>query len=251
MSLRLSISVSLAISALLLAAGCNRGNTMCKACNEPATVKVVVIGDSTVATNPVDSPQHGWGQCLQEHFQPYVVVSNHARNGRSSKSFIDEGLWEKALAEKPDYVFVQFGHNDCPGKGPKLETDPNTTYKGYLRQYIDQSKVIGAKVILVTSMERRKFDEAGRIKQDLRPFSQAMKEVAAEQDVPVIDLHDYSVTVLEKLGDAGSLYLNRDEKDRTHWSPAGAKLWADYIVSQLPKADQPYDRLKACLKKGM
>ena len=245
-------SMVILMSATLLAmTACNGGNNVCcKAGQQSKMIKVVIIGDSTVATNPVDSPQYGWGQCLQAHFQPCVIVSNHAKNGRSSKSFIDEGLWAKALADKPDYVFVQFGHNDCPGKGPKLETDPNTTYKGYLRQYIDQSQAIGAKVILVTSMERRKFDANGRIKQDLKPYSQAMKEVAKEQNVPVIDLHDCSVTVLEKLGDAKSLYLSRDDKDRTHWSPAGANLWADYIISQLPKNDRRYDQLKACLKAG-
>jgi lysophospholipase L1-like esterase len=221
----------------------------CSSGDRPGSMKVVVIGDSTVATNPVDSPQYGWGQCLQEHFSPCIAVSNHARNGRSSKSFIDEGLWAKALADKPDYVFIQFGHNDCPGKGPKLQTDPDTTYKGYLRQYIDESRAAGAEVILVTSMERRKFDANGRIKQDLLPYSNAMKEVGQEMNVFIIDLHDYSVGLLEKLGDAGSLYLSRDKKDRTHWSPAGAKVWADYIAGQLPKAGPRYRSLKACLLK--
>jgi lysophospholipase L1-like esterase len=241
----------MATMSLIAISGCNRSNHMpsdtapCP-CN---SIKVVVIGDSTVATNPADSPQYGWGQLLQQHFTCAVAVDNHARNGRSSKSFIDEGLWAKALELKPNYVFVQFGHNDCPGKGPKLETVPGTTYKDYLRQYIDESRAIGAEVVLVTSMERRKFDADGRIKQDLKPYSEAAKEVAKEKGVFVIDLHDYSVGLLEKLGDAKSLYLNRDKKDRTHWSPAGAKVWADYITAQLAKAGPRYDSLKAALAK--
>jgi lysophospholipase L1-like esterase len=247
MSLHSLTGVSLAISILLAAAGCNGGNNMC--CKAGQTIKVVVIGDSTVATNPEGSVQCGWGQLMQDHFKPCCSVVNLARNGRSSKSFVGEGLWTKALAEKPDYVFVQFGHNDQPGKGPDRETDPATTYKEYLDKYIDESRANGAKVILVTSMERRHFDDSGHIKQSLKPYSQAMKEVGKEKDVPVVDLHDYSVTVLEELGDAKSLYLNRDDKDRTHWSPAGAKLWADYIISQLPVNDHRYDQLKACLKK--
>ncbi len=249
MLLRTYLIVALAMISFPALTGCNRSVRMpleirpclCE------SVKVVVIGDSTVATNPADSPQYGWGQLLQMRFTSNVIVDNHARNGRSSKSFVGEGLWAKALEQKPNYVFIQFGHNDQPGKGPDRETDPATTYKEYLRKYIDESRAIGAEVVLITSMERRKFDEAGRINQTLKPWAEATKEVGQEKDVFVIDLHEYSVCLLEGLGDTDSLYLNRDDEDRTHWSPAGAKVWADYIAEQLPKAGPRYDSLKACL----
>jgi lysophospholipase L1-like esterase len=233
----------------LFIAGCKQECKMCSMTTDCAStpIKIVVIGDSTVATNPKDSPQCGWGQLLQDHFKPCCTVVNLARNGRSSKSFVGVGLWTKALAEKPNYVFVQFGHNDQPGKGPERETDPATTYKEYLTKYIDESKAIGAQVILVTSMERRQFDAQSHIKQSLKPWADAVKEVGKEQGVFVIDLHDYSVGYLEELGDAKSTYLSR-EGDRTHWSPAGAKVWADYIAAQLPTAGPKYDTLKNCLK---
>jgi lysophospholipase L1-like esterase len=241
--------LAMILAAALIAAGCNGDKKMCgRADCGSKPIKVVVIGDSTVATNPKDSPQAGWGQLLQDEFKPCCTVVNLAKNGRSSKSFVGEGLWTKALAEKPDYVFVQFGHNDQPGKGPERETEPGTTYKEYLYKYIDESRANGAQVVLVTSMERRHFDDNGHIKQSLKPWADAVKEVGKEENVFVIDLHDYSVSYLEELGDSASLYLSRDEKDRTHWSQAGAKVWADYIAAQLINAGRDYDSLKACLK---
>lgn len=242
-------SVLILWASITIIAGCNGTNIMhSKTSHHSGTIKVVVIGDSTVATNPLESPQRGWGQCLQQHFDPSVIVENHARNGRSSKSFIDEGLWAKSLEQKPDYVFIQFGHNDQPGKGPERETDPNTTYKEFLRRYIDESEAVGAKVVLLTSMERRKFDKNGHIIQSLKPWADAAKQVAEEKGVFLIDLHDYSVGIFEKLGDNSSQYLNRDENDRTHWSQAGAQLWAEYIVAQLPKAGPQYKPLIGRLK---
>jgi lysophospholipase L1-like esterase len=237
----------LAAAATFTLSGCHGDKKMADCSTSP--VKIVVIGDSTVATNPKDAPQYGWGQLLQDHFKPCCTVVNLARNGRSSKSFVGEGLWTKALAEKPNFVFVQFGHNDQPGKGPDRETDPDTTYKEYLCKYIDESKANGANVILVTSMERRHFDDKGHIKQSLKPWADAVKEVGKERGVFVIDLYDYSVNYLEELGDAKSAYLSR-EGDRTHWSPAGAKVWADYIAAQLPNAGPDYASLKACLTNG-
>src|SRR6185503_16503135 len=85
----------------------------------PAAVKIVLVGDSTV------NDQGGWGKGFSGSFDSQVQVVNLALNGRSSKSFRDEGNWEPVLAEKPDYVLIQFGHNDSPGKGPERETDPD------------------------------------------------------------------------------------------------------------------------------
>src|SRR5205823_3306796 len=84
-------------------------------------VKIVLVGDSTV------NDGGGWGAGLRAALGPQAQIVNLALNGRSSKSFRDEGAWAPALAEKPQYVLIQFGHNDGPGKGPKRETDPQTT----------------------------------------------------------------------------------------------------------------------------
>src|SRR5215213_9421876 len=96
-----------------------------------AKVKIVLVGDSTVA------PNGGWGPGFAKCLGPDAVCVNCAKGGRSSKSYTDEGWWQKALAERPDYVLVQFGHNDQPGKGPERETDPASTYPRNLARYVD------------------------------------------------------------------------------------------------------------------
>jgi lysophospholipase L1-like esterase len=202
-------------------------------------INVVIVGDSTVATYDKASDKRGWGQLMQPRFKGNVTVYNLARNGRSSKSFIDEGLWAKALEKKPDYVFIQFGHNDCPGKGPKRHTDPNTTYKYYLRKYISDTRQQGGEPIIVTSMERRKYGPDGKVKDSLGAYAQAAREVAAEQKVFLIDLHTESVELFNSKGEEATNYMNCSE-DRTHWNPAGAQIWSNKIVSRLREAKGPY-----------
>ena len=85
-------------------------------------IVIVLVGDSTVADYPPEKELWGWGQVIPEFFNDNVTVKNWARNGRSSKSFIKEGLWDKALADRADYIMIQFGHNDCPGKGGEQPT---------------------------------------------------------------------------------------------------------------------------------
>ena len=154
-------------------------------------VRILMIGDSTMATYnnpPNDRPDMtGWGQIFGEYFTDDATITNHAASGRSSSSFIKEGRWKKALAEKPDYLFIQFGHNDCPGKGDR-ETDPATTFQQYLNQYINEARAANIKPILVTPMTRRRFQN-GQIWTILRPYADAMLKVGKEQNVPVIDLH--------------------------------------------------------------
>src|SRR5262245_53118657 len=91
--------------------------------NAPASERIVLVGDSTVAS------QSGWGDAFSKLLAPGVECSNMALGGRSSKSYRDEGHWKKALEAKPTWVLIQFGHNDQPGKGPKRETDPKTTFR--------------------------------------------------------------------------------------------------------------------------
>jgi len=113
------------------------------------SVKVVLVGDSTV------NDEGGWGTGFRACFGREVVVVNLALNGRSSKSFRDEGAWAKVMPEKPKYVLIQFGHNDQPGKGPERETDPNTTYRANLERYVDEVRASGGTPVLVTSIVRR------------------------------------------------------------------------------------------------
>jgi PelA/Pel-15E family pectate lyase len=184
------------------------------------TVKVVLVGDSTV------NDEGGWGTGFRACFGHDVNIVNLALNGRSSKSFRDEGAWAKVMPEKADYVLIQFGHNDQPGKGPERETDPNTTYRANLERYVDEVRAGGAAPVLVTSIVRRVFDANGKFKVDmLAEYAEATRRVAAERKVPLIDLYTLTKAQTELLGPAGSETLGRldaqGKPDRTHLGPKG------------------------------
>ena len=203
----------------------------------PTTLRLVVIGDSTVCDYPPESDCRGWGQYLQEQFTESVKVINLARSGRSTKTFLREGLWKKSLGEKPDFVLIQFGHNDSHAAERPESTDAGTTYKEYLRQYIADCRAAGATPILVTPMYRRTFAPDGTLQDILRPYAEAMKVVAAEKKIAVIDLHTLSGELFQKLGPAGSAAFANKEGDRTHFNEKGARAMAALVIGALPKAD--------------
>ena len=120
-------------------------------------LRLVIIGDSTVCNYPTNGNQRGWGQYLQDYFTEDVRVINLAKSGRSTKTFIMEGLWQKALAEKPEVVLIQFGHNDSHSPDKPEATDARTDYRVYLRRYIDDARAIHSTPILITPMVRRDF----------------------------------------------------------------------------------------------
>jgi len=212
------------------------------------TLVIGAAGDSTVVTRAVNSHQRGWVQMLQTEFHPGVVIHNLSRGGRSSKSFYEEGLWEQLLALSPDYVFVQFGHNDSKSEEYR-RTDPATTYKDYLRRYVDESAAAGVQIVLITPMERRHFGPDGRIHPTNDGYAQAMREVAAEKGVLVIDVHKYSMALLESRGFEPTHELGSLPTDRTHWSEKGSQLWADFIEAELRRVTDPrYSRLVATLR---
>lgn len=223
--------------------------------------RIILIGDSTVAT------KSGWGDAFSKLLAPGVECLNMARGGRSSKSYRDEGFWQKALEAKPTWVLIQFGHNDQPGKGPKLETDAKTTFRANLARYIAETRAIGAKPVLITSLTRRNFNAQGKIepsqlepstdgqgekKQDfLADYAAAARAVAAEQKVPLIDLNARSIEQMNQLGPVAAVAFDAKTKDptkpdKTHLSAKGAaetaKLVADEIrknVPELAKALKP------------
>jgi pectinesterase len=199
-----------------------------------SVVRVVLIGDSTVAEDS------GWGPGLRHVATSGVEVVNTAANGRSSKSFIDEGLWAKALEQRGQYYLIQFGHNDEPGKGPERETDPKTTYHAFMSRYIDESRAIGAKPVLITSLVRRLFKEDGTIKTTQTPYVEAVRALAAEKHVPLVDLHAISLADAEHVGDDVWADLSpRDDKgqvDRTHLNAKGSDVVGRMVVEALVKA---------------
>jgi lysophospholipase L1-like esterase len=209
----------------------------------PAQPIVVFVGDSTVASGG------GWGDHFGKMLGPEVKWINLGANGRSSKSYRDEGLWEKVIAAKPDWVFIQFGHNDVPSKGPRRETDPKTTYRENMVRYVDEARVAGAQVVLVTSIPRRKFNANGKIEPDsLAPYVKAIRALAAEKKTPLIDLNARSVELLNELGPEKASKFNPITKknpdepgkpDTTHLTTKGgqatARLVADEVRKNVPE----------------
>jgi lysophospholipase L1-like esterase len=163
--------------------------------------KIILVGDSTI------QPQSGWGSS----FCGYRIVStaaclNLARGGRSTKSYRAEGSWDVALGEMktPGYVdiwvLIQFGHNDQPGK-PGRSTDLATEFPANLRRYVAETRAAGAKPILVTPLTRRQFRDGSLIR-ELDPWNAAIRKVAAELDVPLVELNARSAAVIEAMGPA-------------------------------------------------
>ncbi len=201
-------------------------------------VKIVLVGDSTVATGG------GWGPGFCAVMTPNVKCVDLALNGRSTKSFIDEGAWAKALAEKGDYYFIQFGHNDQK-KIPALYTDSETTFQDYLRRYIKDVQAIGAVPVLVTSLSRRTFKD-GKVVEDLKEYAAATRKVGAEEFVTVVDLNQMSTAMLNRMGQEEADKLNKTNGgdiegdartavgktavDRTHLNPAGQKIFGRMVA---------------------
>lgn len=197
---------------------------------------IVLAGDSTVATlngtQKDGTVQTGWGHYLGT-FLPESKVINHARGGASTKSFRSIGLWDKVIAEKPDYVLIQFGHNDQPGKGDRT-TDPETEYRDNLRRFIQEVRQVGGKPVLITSVARRVY-EKGKIVSTLIPYAEAVKAVAAETQVPVIDLHYRSTLLFNQMGEKFCQSYGPSLTDKTHFSHAGAQMIARLVAEELSR----------------
>jgi len=198
--------------------------------------KIALAGDSTVADYPADSHTRGWGQYIGESFKDGCEIKNFAAGGRSTKTFISEGRWEKLLASKPDLILLQFGHNDSHAKDKPESTDAATDYKEFLRKYADDAKKAGIEIVFITSMHRRLFEKSGTPTEELLPYANAMKEVAREKGVPCVDLHASSGELLKSLGDDGSEDLFCSKSDRTHFSEKGAREMAKLIAEGLKSA---------------
>jgi lysophospholipase L1-like esterase len=205
---------------------------------------VYLAGDSTVVSyGSGNYPQQGWGGRIKDYFGPGISFSNRAIGGRSSKSFVDEGRLAAILAViKPgDYLFVQFGHNDGYSE-PHLHTDPYTSYKVYLAMYVDLARQYGAIPVLVTPMGRRRYDGSGQFLNDFADRAAAMKQLASEKNVPLIDLNASSIALYTTVGVTGSkdvfLWLAPGQypnfpsgvSDGTHFQEYGAGQLARLVV---------------------
>ncbi len=224
----------------------------------PAKKKITIftIGDSTMANKDTtrSNPERGWCQVLPAFFdENQLVIDNRAKNGRSSKSFRDEGLWQAVLdvVQKGDYVFIQFGHNDSKPDVAR-KTDPHTTYRENLVRYIGESREKGANPILFTSIVRRSFDADGKATNTLGEYPAVTREVGKELEVPVIDLNVSTEKLINEMGVEGSkaLYMlfepgvsKQDpygRTDNTHLNPLGAFKVAELAVQEIKNQKLPF-----------
>jgi lysophospholipase L1-like esterase len=207
---------------------------------EAVEVPVLYLtGDSTV-TDQAKSPAASWGQILPRFMGNTLAVANHAESGESLKSFLTSLRLDKVLASlRPgDWVLIQFGHNDQKQQWPQTYVDAATTYRAYLRAYIAEARLRGATPILVTSPERAHFADAGRIKPSHGAYPDAVREIAREESVALIDLTPMSVAFYEALGVQGSDAAFADGgRDRTHHSNYGAYELARRIAFGIRTAD--------------
>lgn len=204
-------------------------------------VTVYLAGDSTVV-DQTDEPWCAWGQMLPRFFKPGLSISNQAESGETLKAFISENRLAKILSTmKPgDYLFIQFTHNDQK-PGPD-HVDAATDYKSYLRLYIDEARLRGATPVLVTSMNRRSFGPDGKIVNTLGDYPDAMRQLARDENVPLIDLNAMSKVFYEAMGPDNSTRAfvhypagtfpgqTAELKDDTHFNSYGAYELAKCIV---------------------
>ena len=215
---------------------------------------VYLIGDSTCANKQLDkeNPERGWGQLFRAFFDEAVVVENHALNGRSTKSFREEGRWEPIYngMQVGDYVFIQFGHNDEKIDRPKVGSVPEV-FAENLRRYVRETREKGGIPILLTPIARRHFTEEGVLKKTHGVYPDVTRRVAEEEQVPLLEMEQLTEQWLKALGDipsrdyfvwvkAGTSPLYPDgREDNTHLNVRGAHAVARMVVSELKRIAWP------------
>ncbi len=208
--------------------------------------KVFYIGDSTVQLNKIDTyPQTGMSQVLHLYMADHVQVVPHGKNGRSTKSFLEEGrfLPVQAAMEAGDILLIQFGHND--EKADELRhTEPFGSYQENLRFFIREARAVGAYPVLVTPIARRLFDEKGNFRPGSHGlYPEAVRQLGEAQQVPVADLTAMTETFLAQLGDEASKPLFVWPVDNTHLKYDGAVKLAGFLAKELERFGPPYSDL--------
>ena len=207
-------------------------------------IKIFIAGDSTAANKEVKAyPETGWGMPFSHFFDSTVTVDNRAKNGRSTRTFISEGLWQKLIDDvhEGDYVLIQFGHND----ESKEKTDRYATpdeYKANLARFITETRNKKATPVLMTPVSRRQFDSTGHVRETHKVYSALVRDVAAQFKVPFFDLDEKSRELLQKFGPENSklLFLQLEpgehpnypdgRNDNTHFNELGARKIAQLVL---------------------
>jgi lysophospholipase L1-like esterase len=214
-------------------------------------ITVYLAGDSTMAQKTSDKrPETGWGEFLQSRFDDSrVKIENHAQNGRSTKSFIAEGRWQAIVdrLKKGDYVFIEFGHNDEKLDKPGVGAVAKGEYRENLIRFVKDVRAKNAFPVLLTPVMRRRFNEKGEFFDTHGEYPDAVRRVAAELKVPLIDMHRESEAVIKKFGaeDSKKLFLILKEgehpnypkgiEDNTHFSSLGAEQMAKIAAAEIQK----------------
>ena len=234
---------------------------------------IFMIGDSTMANKNITggNPERGWGMMLPGFFSEEVRIDNHAMNGRSSKSFIDEGRWDKVISQvkKGDYVIIQFGHNDEKPKADR-HTDPGTTFDANLSRFVNETRAKGGIPILCNAIVRRNFvrpldesiskdtrHDAGEVKQPQEgdtlydthgAYIESPRNVAKKLNVPFIDMNKITHELVQGLGPVESKKLfmwvepnkvpafPKGREDNTHLNIYGGRVVAGLAVDAIAQA---------------
>ena len=209
-------------------------------------IKIFIAGDSTASIKETKAyPETGWGMPFVYFWDSTVSVENQAKNGRSTSSFRNEGLWKKVTdgAGEGDYVFIQFGHNDEVPTKKTYTTEAE--FKKNLSQYVSEARSKKTTPVLLTPMARRKFDAAGKIEGTHDVYSQIVRDVAKEEKVILFDMDKITQQLYEQFGAENSkllfLQLKPGEhpnypdgkEDNTHFSELGARLVAQLVLKEV------------------
>lgn len=236
-------------------------------------VQIFMAGDSTMAEKPLTKTvtdtaagktyeeafkERGWGMLLPEYLTDKAVVRNYAQNGRSTRTFIEQGWWEKIITQvQPgDVVIIQFGHNDCAKDKPDRYTTPDD-YRKNLVRFVDETRAKKGTPIICTSIARRKFDKEGKLMDTHGEYPVIAREVAKEKKVALIDMQQMTAQWLEKEGvenskqffhkipaDGSSKLFPKGLDDNTHLNEGGARIVAGFFANQIKQQKvRPVSRL--------
>ena len=190
-------------------------------------------------------PETGWGMPFSNFFDGSVKIDNRAKNGRSTKTFISEGLWQPVAntMKTGDYLIIQFGHNDEINTKASYTTESD--FRNNLTRFVTEAKSKDVKPVLITPVTRRKFDTSGKVVDTHIVYAQIVRDVAAKNNIPLIDLDSISMKYLQKLGpEQSKLLFNRllpgenpnypqGKEDDTHFSELGARKIAELVLAQI------------------
>lgn len=215
---------------------------------ERKKITIWMIGDSTMSIKDTKVyPETGWGMPFVYFWDSTVKVNNLAANGRSTKTFLEEGRWDPVMKgmQEGDYVFIQFGHNDeAPTKKSYINEEG---YKKLLIKYVTETRLKNATPILLTPMARRKFDSTGNVVETHAVYGQIVRDVAKENNVILIDMSETSKALIQQWGPKESVYLFHQlapgdhpnfpegKVDNTHLSELGARKMAGLVLTDIRK----------------